>query len=456
MIRRRDFLKRGASFAALPLIGSVAGCAAPITSSQSYINGVVAQDRVSPVFHWTDVMLQAIRNQAITPPPATRVFAMAHVAGFNAVNSIEGGFLPTLNTGPAPTGADPAAAYGAAVATALNDALRASFAPDLSRYLSDLPDNGGKSEGVAWGRTVGHALAASRYQDGAEPSRSEEYLGRYPRRGDNLKWSPTGPFYRAGSPGPRFGTFARGLLPGWGGVRPWQMKSAGQFLVVNFPEEHTREFARQLEKIRVLGGSNSPIRTPDQRQIAFFWEDGPRGVTPPGHWQIIAMDILQRQHMSLNDQAHAFAMLSSSQADAAITTWHSKYVHDVVRPETYIRQRASGANYDAGWNTLIPTPGFPAYTSGHSCFSAVSARMICNIIGRDRIHFSSESPDLVNWPRELTGVRRSWNSLWAAAEEGGASREFGGIHWEEDNTQGLRAGKLLADFTFRKLNRKHG
>ncbi|MEO0751611.1 MAG: vanadium-dependent haloperoxidase [Pseudomonadota bacterium] len=446
-------MKRAASFAALPVVGAVAGCAAPLSSPQSYINGVVAQDRLSPVFRWTDIMLQAIRNQSVPPPPATRTFAMAHVAGFNAVNSIEGHFVPTLNLGPAPAGADPAAAYGAAVATALNDSLRASFAPDLSRYLSDLPDNGGKSEGVAWGRAVGAALNRSRYQDGSEPSRAAEYLGRYPRRQDNLKWSPTGPFYRAGSPGPRFGTFARGLLPGWGAVTPWQMKSAGQFLVVDFPEEHTAEFRRQLEKIRTLGGSVSNIRTADQRQIAFFWEDGPRGVTPPGHWQIIAMDILQRRHMSLAQQAHAFAMLSSSQADAAITTWHSKYVHDVVRPETYIRQRA--ANREPGWNTLIPTPGFPAYTSGHSCFSAVSARMICNIIGTDRVSFSSESPDLVNWPAELTGVRRSWHSLWAAAEEGGASREFGGIHWEADNTQGLRAGKLLADFTFRKLNRKH-
>lgn len=427
------------------------GCAAPISSSQSYIHGIVSPERLSPVSFWTDVTLQAIRNQSITPPPATRALAMAHVAGFNAVNAIEGKYVPTLDTGPAPLGADPSAAYGAAVATALNDSLRASFAPDLSRYLAGLPDNGGKSDGVAWGKVVGAALNRSRYQDGSEGSHSEVYLGRYPRRQDNLKWSPTGPFYDAGSLGPRFESFARGLLPGWGAVKPWQMISADQFLSIAFPEENTPEFRRQLEKIHALGGSKSAIRNAEQRQIAFFWEDGPRGVTPPGHWQIIAMDVFQTRNMSLVDQAHAFAMLSTSQADAAITTWHSKYTHDIVRPETYIRQRA--VNRDPGWKTLIPTPGFPAYTSGHSCFSAVSARMIRNVLGTDQVSFSSQSPDAVNWPEELKGVRRSWNSLWAAAEEGGASREYGGIHWEADNTQGLDAGRRLADFTFKKLNK---
>jgi hypothetical protein len=38
--------------------------------------------------------------------------------------------------------------------------------------------------------------------------------------------------------------------------------------------------------------------------------------------------------------------------------------------------------------------------------------------------------------------------LSQAAEEAGASREYGGIHWEADNTEGLRIGALIADRVF--------
>jgi hypothetical protein len=106
------------------------------------------------------------------------------------------------------------------------------------------------------------------------------------------------------------------------------------------------------------------------------------------------------------------------------------------------------------WRSLIFTPDFPAYTSGHSAFSGVSARMIANFIGTDAVNFSAEAPDLVNWPKQLTGVRRSWTSLWQAAEENGASRIYGGVHWDADNIEGLKAGKNLADYVYNNAFQK--
>lgn len=74
--------------------------------------------------------------------------------------------------------------------------------------------------------------------------------------------------------------------------------------------------------------------------------------------------------------------------------------------------------------------------------------MLEKIIGRNSIAFSGGAPDLVNWPSQLRGVTRSWTSLSQAAEEGGASRIYGGIHWQSDNVQGLKAGRNLADFIY--------
>ena len=71
-----------------------------------------------------------------------------------------------------------------------------------------------------------------------------------------------------------------------------------------------------------------------------------------------------------------------------------------------------------------------------------------HLLGTDHVSFTGYAPDLVNWPKQLGGVRRSWTTLSQAADEAGASREYGGIHWEADNTEGLRIGRLIADTVF--------
>ena len=279
---------------------------------------------------------------------------------------------------------------------------------DRNRFLKRYSDGEAKTAAIKYGEYVGKQIVKNRTYDGAEPNKANFYLGRYPRRKDALQWEPTGPFYGAEA-GPFLGTFNRGLFPGWGGQKPWVMKNKKEFLAQNFPDHRSPEFAEQFHKIKALGAHDSTIRTPDETEIAFFWEDGPRGVTPPGHWQIIAMKVSQNRGYSLLEQARLMALLGLCQADAAITTWDSKYTHDIVRPETSIRHRAHEfdnplirkSDEKITWRSLIFTPDFPAYTSGHSTFSAVSARMIANFLGTDAVSFSLNPPDLVNWPASI-------------------------------------------------------
>lgn len=463
---RRDFLKKSLGLTALattlPALGSLSGCSALPSSKNSYIHNKIHSQNMSVIYLWTDIMLQAIRNLSITPPPATRAFAMAHLAGFLALNGIEKKYNTPLNIEDGPGDANGEVAYITAFSMALAEALEASFIVDRNRFLGKYPNSEAKLRGMEYGRYAARQVINMRINDGAEPNKSEFYLGRYPRRHDNLRWAPTGPFFDAHY-GPRFDTFDRGHLPGWGAQKSWLMKDKKAFLARDFIDPKSTEFAEQFFEVKMLGAADSSVRTKDQTQIAFFWEDGPRGVTPPGHWQIISMEVLQNRGYSLIDQAAYFAMLSIAQADVGITTWDSKYIHDIVRPETVIRQRFNQMGNekitdkgDTDWRTLIPTPSFPAYTSGHSAFSAVSARMLANFIGTDQVSFSSQSPDLVNWPKQLKGVTRSWNSIWSAAEEGGMSRIYGGIHWQADNTEGLKIGKDLADYIYQNSFVKRG
>jgi hypothetical protein len=398
--------------------------------------------------YWTDMLVQAVRDSATPPPPATRAFAIGHLAGFAAVNGLTPRYHWPVVLPEPPVPCNPHVAYGAAVATVIGALFDAEAACALPAFLEDLPDGEAKTNGLAWGTAVAWAVMATRGDDGSAAARGL----LYGKLDGAMAWQRTGPFFSA-KDGPSFPQFGPPLLPGWGKVRPFVVAQARDYRPRPFPAIDSPEFLRQLEKVFLWGGADSPYRTPDQAEIAFFWEDGPRGATPPGHWQIIALDLLQRQPRDLLEQARFMALLSLAQADAAIVTWDCKFDMDVLRPETAIRSTVLGDArfarfHDPAWRTLIPTPPFPAYTSGHSCFSGASARMLAHLLGTDTVSFSGAAPDLVNWPTQLTGVRRSFMRLSQAAEEAGASREYGGIHWEADNTEGLRIGALIADRVF--------
>ncbi len=411
---------------------------------------------MSVVFQWTDIALQALRDQLVPPPLASRALAMGHVAGFLAVNGIEQRYESGYPIEGAPQGADPHVAYGVAAATAFAEHFQQPLLFDRMKFLSRFPDGEAKTLGRQWGRRVGRYIVRERTNDGAEPSKVNFYLSRYPRRQDVLRWRPTAPMFDSGATEPAFReTYHRGLLPGFGKVKPWAMRSAEQFQAPGFHDPASPEFAREFAMVKELGASDSSTRSADQSQIAFFWEDGPWGVTPPGHFLIIAMHLYQHLGMSLVDQSRAMALTSMAMADAAIATWNSKYTHDVIRPETAIRYRAAKFNNPdprvsgrRDWKSLIPTPPFPAYTSGHSAFGSSAARMIAHILGRDNVGFSKKAPDTVIWPDQLSGVTRYWTSLSAASEENGMSRIYGGVHWMADNVQALRVGRAIADQTF--------
>ena len=457
MSSRRKFLKNLSIAGGLTALSSLAqGCAPTMGRKYSYATARLDAQNMNPVYHWTDIMLQTVRDQSVPPPKATRAFAMGHLAGFLAANAITDQYQQNfIALPPAPADADPEIAYGVACADAMADAFQSVLTFDRLAFTDKYPDSESKTRAIQWGHAVGGAVIKMRTRDGSESSKADYYLDRYARRTDRLKWTPTGPFYGA-LEGPGFNRFSRGLLPGWGAQTPWVMPTAKQFRAPPFPEAGSDEFARQYHKARLLGRSDSNIRTEDQTQIAFFWEDGPRGITPPGHWQLLAMQLTQDLDFSFDQLAYTFALLSMAQADAGIATWDTKFHYDVLRPETAIRNRIASIENtspliqaDPKWTSLIPTPPFPAYTSGHSTFSASSAQMLANIIGRDDITFSGSSPDLVNWPRQLTDVTRTWYSLSSCADEAGASREYGGIHWEADNVEGLRTGRMLADYIYK-------
>jgi membrane-associated phospholipid phosphatase len=176
--------------------------------------------------------------------------------------------------------------------------------------------------------------------------------------------------------------------------------------------------------------------------IARFWSDFSYTVTPPGHWNQIAQELAAAKDLDLAAKVRLFAILNVTLHDVAIACWDAKYTYNFWRPVTAIRAAAKDSNDrtepDSNWMPLLNTPAFPEYVSGHSAFSGAAAIILAKFNSGDTLEFSVPSDS-------LPGKRRSFQSLWACAEEVSQSRLYGGIHFQSALTDGLALGRKIAD-----------
>jgi PAP2 superfamily/RTX calcium-binding nonapeptide repeat (4 copies) len=379
----------------------------------------------NPVVSWNEILLDAIRSQTPPPPAAARAMAILHVAIFDAVNSITNRYVPYASFAPAHSMASLEAAVAAAAEHTLSSlfpALQSTFAAELAHSLSEVPDGIREDQGVAVGRAVASVILHRRSNDGS----SNAIM--YTPGTDPGEWRPTSP------------AFAPALLPHWGNVSPWVMSSGSQFRAIAPPTLDSAEYAAAVNEVKSLGSAASTTRTADQSNIARIWAGGPGTATPPGQWNMIARELAESQNLDLPSSARLFARLNVALADAAISCWDTKYEFNLWRPITAIQNADADGNAatdkDPSFTSLLPTPPFPAYTSGHSTFSGAASAVLASTFGTDNLTFVLRS--------EVGGVAdRTYNSLRAAAEEAGISRIYGGIHFSFDNTQALAAGRQI-------------
>ena len=253
-------------------------------------------------------------------------------------------------------------------------------------------DKGDKGDGASLGRRIGRKLIARARTDGADAV----WTGTVPT-GPGL-WQPTPP------------AFLSPLLPLWGSVRTWNLASGSQFQPGPPPAFGGAQFAAELAEVYAVSQS----LTLEQRAIALYWSDGAGTVTPPGHWNRIALDLIRDHPLSTAAAARVLAALNTAQADAFIACWDAKYAYWSIRPVTVIQLLLNPA-----WSSLIVTPPFPSYVSGHSTTSGAASTVLA--------HF---------FPDRAT-------QLAAMAEEAAVSRLYGGIHFRSDNEVGLTLGRKI-------------
>ncbi len=229
-------------------------------------------------------------------------------------------------------------------------------------------------------------------------------------------------------------SFAPPLLPRWGQNRPFVLRTVADCPApppppyTESPGSPLYQDAQELLRI-------STQATPEQRQFALYWADDPgKTPTPAGHWVFITNDLLKARKASLADAASTFAQLNLAMADAFTAAWATKYAVNVMRPVTYVQ-----LVLDSNWvPTLMDTPPFPEYPSGHSVQSSAAATVLSKIFGAGTAFTDNTHNDRGWGPR-------SFKDFHSAADEAARSRLYAGIHFNFGVTGGQAQGRCVAD-----------
>lgn len=337
--------------------------------------------RPAAVTQWIELELDAIAAHHSNPARASRALALVSRAMYEAAVAGE-------------------ASRDAAVAGAASTVLAFLF-PDEGGRIHGLAQRAAKAsgkapsvaKGFALGRRIGEALIARAESDGSSAA-----------------WNgtpPVGPgFWIAAPPGFVYPP----LEPLAGTWRTWNLASGTQFRPGPPPAFGSPQFLAETDDVYAISRSLSE----EQKRIADYWADGPGTATPPGHWNVIALDLVREADWGTVPTARLFAALNTAQADAFIACWDAKYAYWSLRPVTAIR-----ALIDPSWLSYITTPPFPSYVSGHSTTSGAASSVLAAV-------FPSRAAELA-----------------AMAEEAAVSRLYGGIHFRSDNDVGLELGRRV-------------
>ena len=221
------------------------------------------------------------------------------------------------------------------------------------------------------------------------------------------------------------------VSPEWRYLAPISFSPASRFRPKPPPDVESEELQKDAKDVLAYGDDYSLIRRADEALASAFWANGPGTETPPGRWNVIALE--NSKSLPRAQRTALMLKLNIALYDAGIAAFDAKYHYDYWRPQTAIRQLYPE---QADWGPMMQPPFHPEYVSGHSAFSGAAAAVLEHYLGRKR--FCITAPELFDLERCFAGFNE-------AAEEAGRSRIFGGIHFEFSNQAGLKLGRDVAE-----------
>ncbi len=401
---------------------------------------------------WFGLTFRLVRGTAgFTPPVAARTYGYSSVCLYESLvqgsldkNSLQGlvdgipaGSFPTLDRKKEhhwELVANAAMAEFARLNFKTSSLELKAVIDSLENAISNSVDEKDASvrlRSIDFGKRMGKAV----YDYAATDGKAEAYLANFPDFTlPNIPgvWKPTAPNQKP-------------MQPYWGEVRPFLNNNISGTQPPSHPVYSTDPNSLFYIAAKEVY-SNVINLTPETKTIAEFWSDDPgRTATPGGHSMSIALQVIAQEDLNLMDAAEIMAKVGMSIHDAFISCWKCKYQFNLLRPVTYIQEQI-----DPNFKTLLSTPPFPEYTSGHSVQTGASLTVLADYFGdfysfTDRTHESRT---------DIDGRPRSYDSFSQCASEVALSRLYGGIHYrfgiDAGVDQGKKIGRNIASLKLRK------
>ncbi|WP_368504270.1 vanadium-dependent haloperoxidase [Alkalihalophilus sp. As8PL] len=154
-----------------------------------------------------------------------------------------------------------------------------------------------------------------------------------------------------------------------------------------------------------------------QEEIGKYYGAG----VPTKQWTPVIDRLIDTYEVSPTHAARILATVHSAINDTMVLVWDLKYRWDVARPN----------QYDQSMRTLLCTPRFPAYPSGHATMSGCTEVVLSYF-----------------FPKEEEKLKK-------IAEENALSRLYAGVHFLSDNNEGLRLGRYIGSIIVDSLKMQH-
>ena len=352
---------------------------------------------------WNEVARSLVASHNTNGPMASRVYALVSMAQLAAVTGVD---EADRRQRPGAAGGGEHPSDQAAVARASADVLSKLYTDAATATLlaAKLLDDEGAPTGpqakhtdVAAGDAIGSAVAQTVLARAATDGASAADCPATPPTPASQFWHDD-----AVPPNPQ------PQLPCFGRVRPWLHIDIAQFRTDPAPPPAfgSPAFLAGLAEVRQI----SDTRTAQQLATIDKWLDGNNTFTPPGHWNLIASDLITRHHLSEAAAARALAVLNVAMMDTHIACWDRKYTYWEARP----------------WmiDPLITTPRgrphHPANPSGHGCAGGAGAGAVAGLFPSER------------------------DSILALGAEEGFTTVLAGVHYRFDVDDGIRLGRTIA------------
>lgn len=449
------------------------------TTSLLLLSSAHAFSEENAAIYWNKQILEAIRETHPGPTIVARALNIASTCAFDAWAAYDSNAIAT-QTGSKlrrPTSEHTLANKNEAVNYAFYLAALDLFPSEKDKfdqallsagyYINNNSTDAKTPAGIA--NVSCNAVLSFRYKDGSNqlgdlnPGAYSDYTNYQPVNSvtnitDPAKWQPLRVLTSSGAY-----VDQKSLTPHWGKVKPFALKSIDQYKIKQPAKWDTKEFREQVREVV----SYSANLTDHQKVIAEYWADGPKSELPPGHWNMFAQYVSERDKHSLDQDIKMFFSLNNALLDSSVWAWGTKRKYDYVRPVSAVNYllkdeliRAwggagmgtismSGSAWSPYQASTVVTPPFAEYVSGHSTFSSAAATVLKEFTQSDVFGLSviipagtsAVEPGLV----PANPLTLSWATFSDAAEEASISRRYGGIHFKDGDLEARRIGKLIGE-----------